>query len=135
MRKARLKIATEAVVQAGLERRSGFAAAQQLLALPQRPTAIVVDNSLAGVGVIRALLDAGLVVGRDISVLVYEGIPQDTLLRDVQVAAIVQPTPDETGHTMGRMILALLRGEQLDEPHVLRQPVFIDGNSIAAPRT
>lgn len=135
MRKARLKIATQAVVQAGLERRSGFAAAQQLLALPQRPTAIVVDNSLAGVGVIRALLDAGLVVGHDISVLVYEGIPQDTLLRDVQVAAIVQPTPDETGQTMGRMILALLRGEQLDEPHVLRQPVFIDGNSIAAPRT
>jgi len=133
MREARLKVQAAAVIAGGLERRSGYAAAQHLLALAQRPSAIVVDNSLSGVGVIRALIDAGVAVGRDVSVLVYEGLPADTVLQGLQVAAVVQPTSYESGQKMGEMVLALLEGRVLAEPHVLQQPVFVEGNSIAPP--
>jgi LacI family transcriptional regulator len=133
MREAGLPIAAEAVVAGGLERRAGYAAAQSLLALPQRPTAIVVDSSLGGVGVIRGLMDAGVSVGREVSVLVYEGVPPDTLLKDLQVAAVLQPTPYESGRTMGEMILTLVSGQALAQPQVLRQPEFADGNSVAPP--
>jgi LacI family transcriptional regulator len=105
MRAAGLAIEPGTVIAGGLERRAGYAAGTRLLALVPRPTAIVVDNSLGGVGVIRALLDAGVAIGAEISVLVYEGVPQDTLLQGVQVAAIAQPTPYESGRTMGEMML------------------------------
>ncbi len=133
MREAGLAVARDAVVAGGLERRAGYAAGRQLLSLPQRPTAIVVDSSLGGVGVIRALLDAGVAVGREISVLVYEGIPPDTLLHGLQVAAVMQPTPYGSGQTMGEMVLALANGRTLAQPHVLRQPEFVDGDSMAPP--
>ncbi len=130
MRKARLKLAPELVVPGGLERRAAYAAAQQLLKLAQPPSAIVVDSSLGGIGVIRALLDAGVAVGTGISVLVYEGVPPDTLLGGLEVAAIMQPTPYDSGRAMGDMVLALAGRPGLPAPQELRQPVFVAGNSI-----
>jgi LacI family transcriptional regulator len=140
LRKARLRLVPEAVVPGGLERRTGYAAGQYLLGLAEPPTAIVVDSSLGGIGVIRALLDAGVAVGSAISVLVYEGVPPDTLLSGLDVAAIMQPTPRDSGHAMGDMVLALTylhghRDAQKDgpappAPQMLRQPVFVAGNSI-----
>lgn len=40
-----------------LDRRSGHQAMQQLLACSPRPTAVIVDNHLSGVGAVRALVD------------------------------------------------------------------------------
>lgn len=133
MRKARLAVAAEWVVGGSIDRRSGYAAAQRLLALDPRPTAIVVDNNIGGIGLIRAMLDAGVRIGHDISLVVNEGIPEDTLFGGLQVAAVLQPTPTETGRTIGRMVRALVERQPLAEPHVLREPVFVEGNSIGPP--
>jgi LacI family transcriptional regulator len=133
MRQARLQVAADTVVPGGFERRAGYAAGQQLLALAQRPTAIIVDSSLGGIGVIRALLDAGVAVGRETSVLVYEGVPPDALLRGLDVAAIMQPTPWESGQAMGEMVLALANRHTLPRLQELRQPVFVAGNSLGPP--
>ena len=46
------------------DRRAGYQAMQRLLARSPRPTAIIVDNHMSGVGAVRALLDAGRVVCR-----------------------------------------------------------------------
>jgi hypothetical protein len=47
-----------------LDRRSGYQAMQQLLACSPRPTAVVVDNHLSGVGAVRTLLDAGIEIAK-----------------------------------------------------------------------
>jgi LacI family transcriptional regulator len=60
MRAAGLPVDPRYLVEDALDRRSGYSAAQQLLECAPRPTAIIVDNHLCGVGVIRAVLDAGL---------------------------------------------------------------------------
>lgn len=133
MREAHLAVSAKAVVAGGLERRAGYAAGQHLLALRRRPTAIVVDSGLGGIGVIRALMDAGIGIPRDISVLVYEGVPQDTLLLGLQVDAVMQPTPYGSGQAMGEMVLAQIQGQALVRPHVLLQPELQAGNSIAPP--
>lgn len=130
MRKARLKVAPEWVVSGSLDRRSGYAAAQQLLALAPRPSAVVVDNNMGGIGLIRALLDAGIRIGHEISLVVNEGVPPDTLFGGLEVAAVLQPTAVETGRTIGRMVLRLVERKPLEERHVLREPVFAEGNSI-----
>jgi LacI family transcriptional regulator len=133
LHEAGLPVERQALIPGGLGRRAGYAAGQAVLTLTPRSTAVIVDSSLGGVGVIRALLDAGVAVGREISVLVYEGVPDDTLLHGLDVAAIMQPTPYAAGQTMGEMVLELAQGRRLAESHVLRQPEFVDGNSVAPP--
>lgn len=117
----------------GQGRRGGYDAGMRLLNEQPRPTAVVIDSTLGGIGVIRALLDRGVAIGREMSVLVYEGVPDDTLLRGVTVASIQQPTDTASGQTIGDMVMALIQRQPLAEPRVLRQPVFVAGDSIAAP--
>jgi LacI family transcriptional regulator len=92
-----------------------------------------VDNNIGGVGVIHALLNAGVVLGKDVSVVVDGGNPTDTLLHQIDVAAIMQPTPTESGKTMAEMLLSLIEGTiPLTGQHVLKQPTFVLGKSIGA---
>jgi LacI family transcriptional regulator len=131
MRTAGLALEPQAILDGNMERRAGYAAAQNLLALASRPTAVIVDNSICGVGVIHALLNAGVRLGQDMSIVVDGGIPQDTLLHQLDIAAIMQPTSAYTGHTMAEMLLQLIAGNTpLEAPYVLVQPVFTEGTSI-----
>lgn len=121
------------VLEGGLSRRTGQAAARRLLAGPQRPSALIVDNNLCGVGAVRALLDEGVRIGDELSVIVYDGVPEDMLPAGLQITAIGQPTAYAAGETMADMLLAQVRGEPLAERHRLLQPVFEPGNSIGPP--
>jgi LacI family transcriptional regulator len=132
MTDAGLPVNPECVVLGSWDRRVGYAAVQKLLALRDRPTAIVVDTNVGGIGVIRGLLDAGMQLGRDISVIVDGGMPADTVLHGApEVAAIIQPTPERSGQLMARMLLAAIESKGQAEPeHVLVQPQFVAGTSI-----
>ncbi len=137
MAEAGLAVKPALVVVGGLDRRGGYAAGLRLLAVSPRPTAVIVDNNLGGIGLVRALLDGGVTIGRDMSIVVNGGIPEDTMFTDLQIASILQPTPYRSGQAMGAMIRALIERTPLPEPQVLRQPEFVEGNSIgtlAAPR-
>jgi LacI family transcriptional regulator len=133
MAEAGLAVRPEYLVLGSLDRRGGYAAGLHLLTLVERPTAVLVDNNLGGVGVVRALLETGLVIGRDMSVVVNDGIPQDTLLMGHDIAAVTQPTAYESGATMADMLLSLIEGKPLDRPQVLLQPKFVAGASIGRP--
>ncbi len=130
MAEAGIAVRPEYVVPGSLDRRGGYASGRQLLAMPERPTAILVDNNLGGVGVVRALLQAGIAIGREVSVVVNDGVPPDTLLIGQDVAGVTQPTAYESGQTMAGMLLTLIDGKPLEQPQVLRQPVFVDGTSL-----
>ena len=104
------------------DRRSGLQAVQVLLAMNPRPTAVLVDNNLGGVGIIRGLMDAGMRVGQDISVVVHGDIPQDTLLTGMPVTTVTQPTPHTTGEALADMVFQVLHAPEDGPYHVLRQP-------------
>jgi LacI family transcriptional regulator len=114
-----------------IDRRAGHAAAQALLAATPRPTAIVVDNHLAGVGAVRALLDAGIAIGRDISLIVW-GSMADTLA-GIDVTTIDQPSPRAAGARIADMLLALINGKPAASLHELWQPTLLAGATVAAP--
>lgn len=116
------------IVDDVFDRRSGYSAMLQLLALEQRPSAVIVDNNLGGIGVMRALLDAGVVAGRDLSVIIYDGLPPDTLV-DTTVTSIIQPEPGKVGQQLAEMMLALLAGEDPSRLQVLWQPEIQVGTS------
>ena len=132
MKRLGLYVGSDTVIQ-GQDRRAGYAAVEKLMLLPQRPSAILVDNNIGGVGVLHALINAGMVLGRDVSVVVDGGNPTDTLLHQIDVAAVMQPTPKESGTTMAEMLLKLMDGSMSAEGgHVLMQPKFVDGKSVGA---
>ena len=120
----------ELMIEAGLSRRAGYTAALRLLAVKPLPSAVVVDNHLSGVGVVRALLDHSIAIGRAMSVVVYDGLPADTAIVGVRIAAIEQPTDYESGRVLADMLLALIQGRPLEPRHVLLQPVFVGGDSV-----
>ncbi|QDL55988.1 LacI family DNA-binding transcriptional regulator [Rhodoferax aquaticus] len=111
------------------DRRGGLGAVARLLALEAPPTAIVVDNNLGGVGVIRGLMDAGIRVGADVSVVVHGDIPSDTLLPGMHVTTVSQATPYQSGQTMGDMLVRVLKHPEAGPYQVLRQPALIIGTS------
>lgn len=105
------------------ERGGGCEAVHRLLERPDPPTALLVDNHLSGIGALQGLVQRGLRPGRDVSLIVYDGVPADVPL-PYRVTSVVQRTGDEAGRTMARLVLELLAGkpcagvQHLAQPHI-----------------
>lgn len=74
---SRLKLETDAEVIAedAITAQDGAAATRRLIGGDRPPTAILCATDTIGIGAMRAITGAGLTVGRDISVIGYDGIP------------------------------------------------------------
>jgi LacI family transcriptional regulator len=59
---------------------SGYQAAQQLLALPVRPTAIFSSNDAMAIGALSALRDAGIQVPGEIALAGFDDVPMASFL-------------------------------------------------------
>ena len=132
LREANLAFDPDCLAGPAVDRRNGREAVQSLMALPQPPTAIVVDNNLGGIGVLRGLLDAGLVLGKDVSVVVHGVIPADSLLAGLDVTMVTQPTAQSTGIAMADMVLQVLREPQGGPFQLLRQPELVVGQTTGS---
>lgn len=117
-----------------VDRRGGLESVARFLRLSPRPTAVVVDNNLGGVGVIRGLLNAGVAVGKDVSVVVHGDIPSDSLLPGMQLTTVSQPTAHASGVTMAEMVLKVLRKTDAGPVQILRQPELVVGSTTGPAR-
>jgi LacI family transcriptional regulator len=131
---AGLELPAAAVQRCALDRRSGYSAMQQLLGLAEPPTAVLVDNHLAGVGAVHAALQAGRTLGRDLSVIVYDGLGRDSVIRS-SITSIDQPTANLVGQTLAELVLARLQGEAAENLQRLHMPVMVAGDSDGPPCT
>jgi len=59
------------IVGDGFSFESGFESTKQLLKLPEPPTAILVTGNLVSVGAMKAVLEAGLSIPKDISIIAF----------------------------------------------------------------
>ena len=132
MAAAGLPVEPGLMIEAALDRSAGRAAMASLIALRTRPTAVIVDNNLAGVGAIRALTDAGLLPGREISLIVYGVIPTDILL-PYRVTAIAHPTGEATGRMIARLVVGAIEGQPSETLQRLEQPVLTAGDTDGPP--
>jgi DNA-binding LacI/PurR family transcriptional regulator len=92
----------------------GYLCARKLLSLPDRPTAILAGNNLLGVGVLRAVQEAGLQLSRDVTVAVFDDECWASLVTPA-INTVSQPTY-ELGRTAAEMLLK--RIAQPDHPIV-----------------
>jgi LacI family transcriptional regulator len=113
----------ELVVQCGSTIEDSYQAARQLLALPARPTALLVINDLLAIGALRAIRDFGLNVPQDVSVLGYDDIPLAKYLTPRLSSA------SKDGEKMGREAARLLLA-RLQDPDRPRQEIRLPARLI-----
>lgn len=100
----------------------GYVAADALLALDRRPTAIIVDYDVMALGIYRRLAEAGLRPGADLAVIA---------LRESPVARFLTPrltcfrlSLRDLGMRLGETVLANLPATRADYAHLPRHCVW-----------
>jgi DNA-binding LacI/PurR family transcriptional regulator len=93
----------------------GMTAGRMLLALPERPTAVIAQSDLLAAGVIRAAEEEGLRVPEDLSVTGFDGVVVDGLASH-RLTTLVQPATDK-GRAAGQAVAAMLDGRDAASIH------------------
>jgi LacI family transcriptional regulator len=106
-----------------LTQRSGYEQALELLDLPNPPTAIVAFNDLMALGTMSAAQKRGLVVGSDISITGFDNIPMADHSHP-PLTTVDQPIY-QIGSMVCEMLVHLMKGELLEEEHILLKPELI----------
>lgn len=109
----------------------GHHAASSMLKEPDPPTALLVSSIIMGYGVRRAIADAGLEMGRDISVVVFD----DDLSyfrndAEIPVFTSVRCSVREAGRRVARILIDRIEGSDDGQmPHVLLEAELTIGTS------
>jgi LacI family transcriptional regulator len=118
-----------------IESKAGFAGGyksmQELLALPNTPTAVVTHNDVLALGAMRAVQDAGLVVPDDISVIGYDDTASAAYLNPALTTVKFPVT--EMGRRAGEIILQLAQEEGSLPAQTVMLPVELIVRASTAP--
>lgn len=118
MQAAGLTFDPDLLVEDVVTTEEGCAAAERLLAHPSAPTAMVCAVDRAALGVYRAAQARGLVIGRDLSVVAYDGI-QDGAHAQPPLTTFSVDTR-QAGARLATLLIRRIRGEP---PEALRETV------------
>ncbi|GIF06872.1 LacI family DNA-binding transcriptional regulator [Actinoplanes siamensis] len=104
------------VERGNFDHASGLAAGLRLLARDDRPTAIFASNDNMALGVYEAARQLGVAVPARLSVVGFDDVP-NARWASPPLTTVRQPLRD-MGHRAAGTLLALVRGEAVDTPHV-----------------
>ncbi|MBM1218965.1 substrate-binding domain-containing protein [Ponticoccus sp. SC2-23] len=131
MQAAGLSVNEDQVIGNCVTREGGSDAAARILALPDRPTAIVCAVDMAALGVYRAAEKLGLVIGRDLSVIGYDGIPEgDHTDPPLNTFAVDN---HYSGARLAALLIRRIRGEDPEALRELASARFLDRGSMGPP--
>lgn len=116
LRDAGLPVDETLVQMCGPTMEDGYQAALHLLSRPDRPTALLVINDLLGIAVIRAAVDLGLHVPKDVSIASFDDIPY--VRYTVPRLTTVSSEPEQNGRDAVQLLL-----RRLNEPDCPRQVI------------
>lgn len=106
---------------------SGIEAAQQLLSLSEKPTAIFVASDEMALGVIHGIQDAGLNIPNDIEVVGFNNTRISTMVRPT-LSTVVQPMYD-IGAVAMRLLTKYMNKEEVGEKKVILPHRIIERDS------
>jgi DNA-binding LacI/PurR family transcriptional regulator len=98
------------IVEGGLTEGEGYLAANDLLALPERPTAILAGSAALAFGTLHAAHDAGMRVGQDLALIVFDDPPSAAHVAP-PLTAVRQPMV-EVGRELAAMLVARIEGRE-----------------------
>ncbi len=123
MTKAGLTVDEDLIEQSDFTQKDGYRAAQILLSKSTMPSAIVTADDMIGLGALAAAQDQGFEVGHDILITGYG----DALLAEYAqppLTTVHRPTY-ALGQQAARMIIARLRGENIENEYVVIKPSLV----------
>jgi LacI family transcriptional regulator len=123
LRELGIGISEQWVFRGDMSQRGGYEEANKILDLSDRPTAIVVCNDLMAFGAMSAVQDRGLEVGKDISIIGFDNTPMSAHTHP-PLTTVHQPIY-QIGNMVCEMLVQCVRGQALDERHVLLKPELI----------
>jgi LacI family transcriptional regulator len=126
-----LEIRTEWLREGDLTQRGGFEQAQALLSLDDPPTAILAGNDLTAFGVMSAVQEHGLQVGKDISVTGFDDIPMAEHSHP-PLTTVHQPIYT-IGNMVCEMLIDLIDGRLNGMPQTVLDPQLIVRSSSGPP--
>ena len=119
------------IVEGQLDELGGATAANALLGLAPRPTAIVASNAMGAVGAMAAVRTRGLSIPGDISIVGLHDIPQASYL-EPPLTTVRMPL-SELGSRAVEVLLAMIDGAPGGDVMVTTPPELIVRGSCAAP--
>ncbi|MET8977100.1 LacI family DNA-binding transcriptional regulator [Streptomyces sp. NPDC004539] len=119
------------VVSTSYTQRGGYEGARELLARPQRPTAVFAGADIVAMGVLEALSEAGLTTPGDLSLAAYDNTALAAL------APVSLTSVDQAGRQLGdnaaRLLLDRIEDRGKPSAQVKLSPTLVVRRSTAAP--
>lgn len=109
---------------------SGYRAARRMLAGQAPPTAFLASSMISGVGVRRAIQDAGLVLGRDVSVVIHDD--DLSYMKNGEAEPIFTATRSSVRHAgrlCAELLLDIIATPRQEPRHVLLDADLVLGRS------
>jgi LacI family transcriptional regulator len=120
------------VLQGDHTARGGREAAQKLMAMRNRPTAVFASNDLSAIGAMSTLLAAGIRVPEDISIVGFDDLPAASQVHPA-LTSVRQPIA-EMGRAAVNTLLAVIAGLEVAARQVTLPTELVVRGSSAAPR-
>ena len=111
--------------------RAGAAATLAVLRQPEPPTAIVCAVDRAALGVYRAAQSLDLQIGRELSVIAYDGIPEGAYADPGLTTFAVNSR--QAGERLARLLIARIRGTAPEELRELAPATLVERGSDRPP--
>jgi DNA-binding LacI/PurR family transcriptional regulator len=121
----------EWIVESPLGVEAGQRAMRSLLALPEHPTAVFLNNNLLSLGALLAMVELGVDCPEGMSVVGFDDHPW-AAVSDPPLTVVRQPT-ERIGQTAAEILLGLLKGEQTDETNVWLECELVERQSCCPP--
>jgi len=131
MQDAGLDIDKDLMAENAVTMEDGAAAAARILDTPNPPTAIICAVDFAALGVYRTAAERGIAIGRDLSVVAYDGVPEGAYAQPPLTTFSVDNRA--AGSRLATLLIRRIRGE---DPKLLRETTsatFIDRGSTGRP--
>jgi LacI family transcriptional regulator len=109
---------------------NGYRAASAMLRLPAPPTAFLASSIISGLGVRRAIEEAGLVAGRDVSLIIHDDmLSYLSNSGDVPQFTATRSSVREAGRQLARMLIERIADPDAAPRHVLLEAELTVGRS------
>lgn len=131
LRKVGLQYDKALVRQGACIREEGAAETRVLLGLDQPPTAIIYATDMAAIGAYSAVSELDLVVGKDVSIIGYDGVPEGQYLRPALTTYDVDTRV--AGERLASLLIRQIRGEPAEQLRELDLARLIERDSDGPP--
>ena len=114
-----------------LTEEDGRAAASAMLSQDAPPTGFVFALDKAALGLYPLAAELGLTIGKHLSVISYDGVPEGASVTPPLSTHSVDIT--RAGERLGALLIRHIRGDEAEDLHELEQATFLDRGSAGAP--